>query len=236
MSSLPNRQGTSLTARHTLQAVHTQDPPPLPFNPTSEGFPRAFGTRYLPFLQEEHPQLQPASQDTPRPHDPLPPSTPPPATCSANTAAAGPAPHICCGAAGNAWGSSKKKKKKGEIKKHQALNHTNHQLIWAKAAPSMQPGSTSPWTSPPCRHYCDRTATGLAFWPRLSQVHCQEPLRCLGREEEGSDPPRQDNRGVFAKKVVGSLPQFQPGSESPPAHHYAHLLHPYLILLLQLAL
>ena len=88
------------TTPHTLRALHTQDPPPFPFNPTSKGLPRAFGTRYLPFPQEEHPQLQLASQDTPHPHYALPWSTPPPAALSTKSHCC-PIPHVCCAAARN---------------------------------------------------------------------------------------------------------------------------------------
>lgn len=52
--SLPNRQGTSLTAQHTPCELFTQ-------NSTPKGLPRAFGTQYLPFPWKEHPQLQPES-------------------------------------------------------------------------------------------------------------------------------------------------------------------------------
>lgn len=107
MSSLSNRQDTSLTTQHAqtpCKLFTRRSSPPSQFNPTSKGLPRAFGACYPPFLQEEHPQLQPVSQDTLHPHDVLPPSTPLPATCSANSGCCT-VPHICYVAPRNTWDS-----------------------------------------------------------------------------------------------------------------------------------
>lgn len=41
--------------------------------------------------------------------------------------------------------------------------------------------------------------TGLTFWPRLSQVHCQEPSSQPGEEEEGPGPLQHNNRGTLVK-------------------------------------